>query len=94
MSDNELQERINKALDAAQDGGVDGAHHKMWVIDQMVRCLTGCPIVESVAISATSGKPYKFFSLGESPEYKEWVAAYCRGEDGEHTYAWDTGIAL
>lgn len=31
-----------KALDIAlQYGGIDGGHHKMWVIDQMVRALTG-----------------------------------------------------
>jgi len=22
-------------------GGIDGAHHKQWVLDQVVRCLTG-----------------------------------------------------
>ena len=26
---------------AARFGGIDGAHHKAWVIDQMVRALTG-----------------------------------------------------
>lgn len=26
---------------ARDDGPIDGAHHKMWVIDQMVRALTG-----------------------------------------------------
>ena len=35
-------ERIEKALDVAlRYGGIDGAHHKTWVIDQMVRALTG-----------------------------------------------------
>ena len=34
--------RIGKALAIAQDfAGVDGAHHKDWIIDQMVRALTG-----------------------------------------------------
>lgn len=33
-------QRINKALEiAAECGSTDGAHHKMWVIDQMVRAL-------------------------------------------------------
>jgi hypothetical protein len=45
MSDSvikELRDRIMKALDIATDyGGIDGAHHKMWVIDQMVSALTG-----------------------------------------------------
>ena len=35
-------DRIDKALSiAVAYGGVDGAHHKDWVIDQMVRALTG-----------------------------------------------------
>lgn len=34
--------RISRALTLArQYGGVDGAHHKNWVIDQMVRALCG-----------------------------------------------------
>jgi hypothetical protein len=33
---------IDKALELAiRYGGIDGAHHKTWVIDQMVRALTG-----------------------------------------------------
>lgn len=35
-------ERIKKALDLAWDyAQCDGGHHKMWVIDQMVRALCG-----------------------------------------------------
>lgn len=30
----------------------DGAHHKQWAIDQMVRALTGCPMVERTALDA------------------------------------------
>lgn len=34
--------RLEEALDIANRyGGIDGDHHKMWVIDQMVRALTG-----------------------------------------------------
>jgi hypothetical protein len=36
-----MDERIEKALDMAGYGAFDGAHHKMWAIDQMVRILTG-----------------------------------------------------
>jgi hypothetical protein len=33
---------VDAALDCARRyGGIDGAHHKAWVIDQMVRALTG-----------------------------------------------------
>jgi hypothetical protein len=36
------KERMIRALEIAiQYGTIDGAHHKMWVIDQMVRILSG-----------------------------------------------------
>jgi len=39
LSDGEkVTEAINLALSY---GGIDGAHHKMWVIDQMLRVLAG-----------------------------------------------------
>ncbi len=35
-------DRIEKAIEiAVKYGGIDGAHHKTWVIDQMVRALAG-----------------------------------------------------
>lgn len=38
----ENKEKIDKALDIAfRYGQVDGGHHKVWVIDQMVRALCG-----------------------------------------------------
>lgn len=82
-----------KALDiATRSGGTDGDHHKMWVIDQMVRALTGCPMVEDTAIDC-NGKSYTYQRQGESDEYKEWVRQRCDGEDGPDTYHWDIGIA-
>ena len=37
-----LEERINNAIMIAlRYGDIDGAHHKSWVIDQMVRALAG-----------------------------------------------------
>lgn len=37
-------QRIKAALEVAVNfGGADGEHHLKWVIDQMVRSLTGCP---------------------------------------------------
>lgn len=35
------QARIDRALVIAEMGAFDGGHHKMWVIDQMVRALLG-----------------------------------------------------
>ncbi len=88
-----MDDRVCKALEVASEyGSIDGDHHKMWVIDQMVRCLTNCP---TVVVKATDchGKEYSYESLGESDEYKEWVRRFCDGEDGSNTYAWDIGIA-
>jgi hypothetical protein len=37
-----LTERTDKAIQMAVScGGIDGSHHKDWVIDQMVRILAG-----------------------------------------------------
>lgn len=37
-----MEDRIKEALKIAwQYGCIDGSHHKMWTIDQMVRALCG-----------------------------------------------------
>lgn len=44
MSNDNLpaEERIEAAVELAiRYGGIDGGHHKMWVIDQMLRALVG-----------------------------------------------------
>ena len=44
-----LTKQIQEALAvAAEDGQTDGDHHKLWVIDQMVRALTGNEYAEWV----------------------------------------------
>ncbi len=49
MKDHDQQQRITKALEtAASYGDIDGAHHKEWLIDQMVRALTGPDYAEWV----------------------------------------------
>ena len=80
--------RIVRALQVAADFGMeDGDHHKMWVIDQMVRILTGCPTVERTSrFPDVNGNTYTYQGLGESDAYREFVA---RGRGGE----WDEGIA-
>lgn len=87
-----LEQRIAKALEYAKDGGFDGAHHKMWVIDQLVRALTGCPLVERTKQDHRGQPLFTYEAQGESDEYRAWVGAYCDGEDGPHTYAWDEGV--
>lgn len=65
----ENEQKIAQALALIERfGGIDGGHHKQWVIDQVVRVFTG-------------------------DEYDQWVIEMCDGEDGPHTYDWDTGIA-
>ncbi len=87
------QEKIAKAINiAVRYGGIDGDHHKAWVIDQMVRSLTDCPIVKW-NFASDNGKTYDYDAQGESEEYKELVKDACDGEDGFESYDWDCGIA-
>jgi hypothetical protein len=87
------RERIEKALDLViRFGGVDGDHHKAWVIDQITRALTGCPTITKTA-KDYKGQPYTFDAQGESEEYLELVRNAKSGEDGPETYSWDVGIA-
>ena len=84
-----MKERIERAIEyAVRYGGIDGGHHKAWVIDQMVRALTGCPMVEY----KKDGELIAYVQ-GESDEYEELVREACDGEDGPDTYSWDPGIA-
>jgi len=42
FNDLEATDPVGRALElAARFGGIDGSHHKAWVIDQMVRALAG-----------------------------------------------------
>lgn len=87
------EEKIAKAIAIAISfGGIDGAHHKDWTIDQMVRALTGCPL-EVEHVVPTEGESYSYQSQGESQDYKDLIRDACAGEDGPQTYNWDTGIA-
>lgn len=64
-------QRIRDAIEIATSyGQIDGAHHKMWVIDKMLRILCGSRV-----------------------EYDKLIEKYESGEDGPHTYSWDSGIA-
>ena len=86
------QERIAKALDIIYNfGGVDGSHHKMWVIDQVVRALTGSDVIQKTHTN-DNGFRYTWESMGDSEDYLEWVKKFCDGEDGPKTYEWDCGI--
>lgn len=56
--------RMQNAIDIAiRFGGIDGAHHKAWVIDQMVRALAG-DHYERIVSEAKTGE--------DGPETYEW----------------------
>jgi hypothetical protein len=93
-SRDELWKRIGEALDVAINyAQIDGGHHKMWVIDQMVRHLTGCPTVMGHGISSGNGEPFVYETLGESEDYLEFIRVHNVDDDGEEQYEWDKGIA-
>ena len=88
-----MTDRIKDALHYAERyGQTDGDHHKAWVIDQMVRALTGCPMVARGGYDG-QGKHFAYEAQGESDEYRTFVREYQDGEDGPETYEWDEGIA-
>ena len=59
-----LNKKINKAKELiCQFGGIDGEHHKSWVIDQVFRELTGSDY-ESLVAEAKNGN--------EDPETYSW----------------------
>jgi hypothetical protein len=58
------EDRIQQAINLAISyGGIDGSHHKTWVIDQMLRVLTGNLYDKSIA-EARSGE--------DGPETYDW----------------------
>ena len=84
--------KVKAVLNEIKGGVYDGDHHKMYLIDQIVRILTDCPIERTTA-SLSSFSSYQYEARGKSEEYKKFVADYCDGEDGPDTYQWNTGIA-
>ena len=95
MSEGEQQkfhdERVAEALSFVLGGVPDGDHHKAWMIDQIVRILTGCQ-AETVALTDCNGIAFDAEVLGANDEYFEFLRQYSNGEDGPHTYTWDVGI--
>jgi hypothetical protein len=79
------EQKIKNALLAIDElSGYDGAHHKQWAIDQILRALLGCQKIEN---------EYGFQHFGTNDAYKNWVGFYESGADGPFTYEWDAGVA-
>ncbi len=73
--------------------GIDGAHHKDWIIDQVARILKGTKVIVKLA-KWEGGHQEERFHLDEPPtEYWKWVEEMKDGEDGAYTYDYDFGIA-
>lgn len=68
--DSEIGQRISKAISiAVRYGDIDGAHHKTWVIDQMVRILAGdeYPKIVADACAGEDGPNTYEWSTGIAP---------------------------
>lgn len=77
------KQRIAEALRIAlRYGQCDGGHHKMWVIDQMIRAL--CGVVEDDKPNPEYTKLIRDYEIPD---------ADIDGEDANKEYSWDTGIA-
>jgi hypothetical protein len=79
----QLGDRIHTALEIAPLAQFDGAHHKMWVADQMVRALLGCG-TEQREFTGAGGSTYTARVQGENDAYRRFVAQHPD---------WDEGIA-
>lgn len=77
-------------------GGIDGNHHKRWVLDQVCRIMHGTPVL--IELHRWDDHPPEYrFSTGESSQaYLDWVNTQCGNYDPEteeYEYKYDAGIA-
>lgn len=73
-------------------GGIDGEHHKQWLLDQIARIANDATIGVVEARWEDGQAEYRV-SVGTSVKYAAWVEAMRAGEDGPDTYEeWDVGI--
>jgi len=78
----------------AMYGGIDGEHHKTWVLDQVARILLGAKVDVEEARWENGHSEYRY-SLAEPPTaYAEWVDRMLGGTepDGSREYGYDVGI--
>jgi|ETNvirnome_2_130_1030620.scaffolds.fasta_scaffold01032_2 hypothetical protein len=77
-------------------GQIDGAHHKLWVLDQVARVLKGTPIIVKLAKWEGGEENYRIYPDDPSQEYLDWVKEM-KGdfdeENGHYEYDYDIGIA-
>lgn len=65
-------------------GGIDGSHHKDWVLDQLARILNGTQPIIKLAKWSDGHTEYRV-SLGDpSQQYTDWVDGITEG--GQYDY--------
>jgi hypothetical protein len=69
-------------------GGIDGDHHKTWVMDQAIRILMGTPVKIQLAKWDNGEQEYRIDTGKASKEYQK----YCKNA-AEEGYEVDPGIA-
>ena len=69
-------------------GQIDGAHHKLWVLDQVARILNGTKVIVSEASWSDGEKNYRVKLANPSKKYQKW-AEEMRADE----YDYDEGIA-
>ncbi len=74
-------------------GGIDGSHHKDWLLDQIARILKGTKVIITLAKWSDGQEEYRFELDTPTEEYNNWVKEMCDGEDGPDTYSYEIGIA-
>lgn len=78
-----LHGRVTSALAMLQEWAThDGAEHKAFALDQVLRALTGCTIDDEDKVAR-----------GTTAEYETFVALFESGSHGPKTYTWDRGEA-
>jgi hypothetical protein len=69
-------------------GGIDGEHHKAWILDQVARILHGTPVIVTEARWENGEREIRFRTGPPSETYLTWVEGMKAGE-----YSYDEGIA-
>lgn len=79
----------------AEYGGIDGSHHKDWLIDQIVRILNDTEVIVEKYEYEDGEFEYVVNLEDASSEYWGWVKKYEQydEETDETLYDWDEGIA-
>lgn len=75
-------------------GGIDGSHHKDWVLDQAARILNDTPVIVSLASWDNGHTELRFVTGEASQKYKDWVVSLVTDDDGiVYEDMYDVGIA-